>query len=244
MSAPALPEELPALSEGQRLLYTFTAPSRTMSDLRRNASWWVPWLLISIVSVAFVYAVDKKIGWGQVMETQVQSSPKSAEKMDSMPPAQREKVMKIQEASARYIGYASPVATLVMLVVVAGVLMGIFNFGFGAKLQFKEMMAVTAYSYLPSIVNSLLIIAIMFLVAPESFDIKNPIASSAGYFVPDTMPFAKGVLGAFDLFFLWQAFLMAVGISQLSKIKKGAAFGTIFGMVFLFKLAATALSSM
>ena len=58
----ALPEEpVPALSEGQRLLYTFTAPSKTMADLRRNASWWVPWLLVSIVSIAFCYTLDKKI---------------------------------------------------------------------------------------------------------------------------------------------------------------------------------------
>ena len=109
MSTAALPEDAtPALSEAQRLLYTFTAPSRTMADLRRNASWWVPWLLISVVSMAFVYALDKRVGWGQVMETQVQANPKSAEKMDKMPPEQREKIMKIQETSARVIGYAAP----------------------------------------------------------------------------------------------------------------------------------------
>lgn len=245
MSTPALPEEaLPALSEGQRLLYTFTAPSRTMADLRRNASWWVPWLLISLVSVAFCLTLDKKIGWGQVMETQIQANPKSAEKMDRLAPAQREKVAKIQEMSARVMGYASPVTTLLMLVVVAGVLLGVFNFGFGAKLRFNELMGVAAYGYLPSVLNSLMIILIMFFVAPDAFDIKNPLATNPGYFVPVTMPFLKGMLGAFDVFTAWQVFLLAVGISQLSKVKKGPAFAAIFGLVLLVRLAGAAFSSM
>jgi len=243
MSTPALPEEtVPVLSEGQRLLYTFTAPSKTMSDLRRNASWWVPWLLISVVSVAFCMTLDKKIGWGQVMETQIQANPKSAEKMDKMPPEQREKIVKIQEMSARVMGYAAPVTTLLMLVVVAGVLLGVFNFGFGAKLRFNELMGVAAYGYLPTILNSLLIILIMFFVEPEAFDIKNPLATNLGYFVPATMTFAKGILGAFDVFTLWQVFLLSVGVSQLSKVKKGVAFATIFGLVLLVKLAGAAFS--
>jgi hypothetical protein len=247
MSTAALPEDAtPALSEAQRLLYTFTAPSRTMADLRRNASWWVPWLLISVASIAFVYALDKRVGWGQVMETQIQANPKSAEKMDKMAPEQREKIMKIQETSARVMGYLSPVTALIALVVVAGVLLGLFNFGFGTKLSFKELMGVTAYGFLPSILSTLLTIVVLFFVEPGAFDLKYPVATSLGYFVPGTMPFVKTLLGAFDVFTLWQIFLLAVGIAQLSrlKVKTGTAFATIFSMVFLFKLGAAALGSM
>jgi len=247
MNTTAVPEEqAPALSEAQRLLYTFTAPSRTMADLRRNASWWVPWLLLSVVSLAFVYTLDKRVGWGQVMETQVQANPKSAEKMDKMPPEQREKIMKIQETSARVLGYAAPVTTLIALVVVAGVLLGLFNFGFGTKLAFKELMGVTAYGFLPSVLSTLLTIVVLFFVEPDAFDVKNPVAASVGYFVPATMPFLKTLLGAFDVFTLWQVFLLAVGVAQLSKlkVKTGTAFAAIFSMVVLFKLGAAALSSM
>jgi hypothetical protein len=245
MSTPALPaESAPALSEGQRLLYTFTAPTRTMADLRRNASWWVPWLLVSIFSVAFSYTVDKKIGWGQVMETQIQSNPKTAEKMEKMPADQREKIMKMQVTGARVAGYAGPVITLLMLAIVAVVLMGIFNFGFGTKLRFNDLMGVTAYSFLPSIFNTLLIILVMFFVEGDQFDIKSPLATNPGYFVPASMPFLKGVLGAFDVFTIWQLFLIAVGVSQLSKVKKGTAFITLFVLVVLFKVVTSALGSM
>jgi hypothetical protein len=245
MSTTALPEEvIPALSEGQRLVYTFTAPSKTMADLRRNASWWIPWLLISIVSVAFSFALDKRIGWSQVMETQIQSNPKTVEKMEKMPPDQREKVMKIQATSARVMGYASPVTILLGLVIVSGILLGVFNFGFGAKLRFDQMMAISAYSWLISIVNTLLMILVMFLVEADQFDIRNPVASNPGYFVPSSMPFLKTLLGAFDIFTIWQIFVIAIGVSQLSKVKKGTAFATMFALLFLVKLIAAGVASM
>jgi hypothetical protein len=217
-----------------------------MAELRRNATWWVPWLLLSIASIAFAYTLDKRIGWDQLMETQIQANPKTAEKMDKMPPAQREKITKIQETSARVLGYAAPVTILIALVVVAGVLLGLFNFGFGTKLSFKELMGVAAYSFLPSILSTALTIMVLFFVEPETFDLKNPAATSAGYFVPGTMPFLKTLLGAFDVFTLWQVFLLAIGISQLSKlkVKTGTAFAAIFSLVLLFKLVSAALGSM
>jgi hypothetical protein len=244
-STPAPPEEtVPALNEGQRLLYTFIEPSRTMADLRRNASWWVPWLLVSIVSIGFAFTVDKKIGWGQVIETQIQANPKTAEKIDKMPAEQKEKMLKMQAGFASAIGYAAPITTLIVLVVIAGVLLGVFNFGFGTKLRFGELLGVSAYSLLPSIIYTVLIIVIMFFVDADAFDVKNPVASSVGYFVPATMPFLKSVLGVFDVFTLWQVLLLSIGISQLSKVKKGTAFATIFGLFFLVKLVGAGLSAM
>lgn len=247
MSSPALPEEtLPALSEGQRLLYTFTAPSRTMADLRRNAGWWVPWLLVSVASIAFCFALEKRIGWEQVLETQLQSNPKTAAQFERMTPEQRHSAMKTQTAVASAIGYAAPLTTLFALVVIASILLGTFNFGFGTKLHFGELMSVSAYSLLPSILNTLLMILVLFLVEPENFDVNNPVATSIGYFVPQTLPFLKKMLSAFDVFTFWQVFLLAIGVSQLSrlKVKTGVAFAAIFSLFFLLKLAGAALGSM
>ena len=142
------------------------------------------------------------------------------------------------------MGYAAPLTTLLALVISAGILLGVFNFGFGAKLRFNELMGVTAYSFLPSILNSLLIILVMFFVDAERFDIKNPLATNPGYFVPPSMPFLKGTLGAFDVFTIWQLFLIAVGVSQLSKVKKSTAFITLFILVLLFKMVGAGLGSM
>jgi hypothetical protein len=42
------PEEPAPLSEGRRLIDTFFAPRKTFTDLRRNASWWAPYLIIAV----------------------------------------------------------------------------------------------------------------------------------------------------------------------------------------------------
>jgi hypothetical protein len=245
MSTPVLPvESAPALSEGQRLLYTFTAPSSTMADIRRKPSWWVPWLVVSIVSIAFCVALEKRIGWEQVMETQMQHNAKTAEKMEKMPADQREKIMKVQVSVAKGFAYASPVTVLVSTAIIAAVLLGIFNFGFGAKLRFGEMMAISMYSSLVSVIKTALMIVVVFMVEAEQYDIGNPVATNPGYFVPASMHVLKGVLGAFDIFTLWQIFLIAVGVSTLSKVKKWPAFAAMFGLFFLVKLVGAGLGSL
>jgi hypothetical protein len=245
MSTAALStESVPALSESERLLYTFTAPSRTMADLRRNASWWIPWLLVSIMSIAFTYTLEKRIGWGQAMETQIQSNPKLSAQLDKMSPEQRAQADKLRAVAGRISGYAAPIILLGGMALGAGILLGIFNFGFGAKLTFTEMMGVTAYSTLPGIINTALMILVMFLVAPDAFNIEHPIATNPGYFIPSTMPFLKTVLSAFDVFTLWQLVLIAIGVSQLSKVKRVPAFATMFSLLFVVKLVIAAFSSL
>jgi hypothetical protein len=38
----------------------FFAPSRVLADLRRNASWWAPFLIGALASLLFFYVVDRK----------------------------------------------------------------------------------------------------------------------------------------------------------------------------------------
>jgi hypothetical protein len=77
VSAPAPVPDSPVLSQGARILNTFIAPSKTFTDLARSASWWAPWLLISIVSLVFVYTMDRQIGFDQVTKNQIAISPRA-----------------------------------------------------------------------------------------------------------------------------------------------------------------------
>ena len=60
-TAVTVPADDKPLTEVERLVDTFVAPSKTFTDIRRNASWWVPWLLMSIFGLAMVFVVDKKL---------------------------------------------------------------------------------------------------------------------------------------------------------------------------------------
>ena len=77
---PVTPSPVPGtapLSEGARIVDTFIAPSKTFTDLRRSASWWAPWLLLSIVGMAFVFVVGRQIGFDQLAHNQINASARS-----------------------------------------------------------------------------------------------------------------------------------------------------------------------
>src|SRR5271163_2812818 len=93
LSAPVPEPESTALSQGARIIDTFIAPSKTFTDLRRSAAWWAPFLLMVIVSMLFVYTAGQKIGFRKIMENQMQAQPKQQERLEQLPPDQREERM-------------------------------------------------------------------------------------------------------------------------------------------------------
>src|SRR5207248_642900 len=111
----------PALSEAQRLLNIFLAPSRTFSGLRRNSRWWVPWIVIAVASLAFIAVIDQKVGFDQVAHTMVANSSRAAQ-MEQLPPDQRAQRYETIARFTRIIGYASPITTLIVFLIVAAIL--------------------------------------------------------------------------------------------------------------------------
>ena len=100
---PPTPEiEAPGLSEPERIIDTFVAPSKTMADIRRNASWWVPLIILTVFAWIFSYSVDKKIGWEQVVQNEIAKNPKAVERIDKMAPEQREQMMNLQVKISKY----------------------------------------------------------------------------------------------------------------------------------------------
>ena len=108
-----VPEATPPLSQGQRIINTFIAPSKTFADLRRSASWWLPFLLMSLVSLLYVYVVDQKIGFRKLAENQLQTTPKAAARMEQLPPEDRNRQMQGQTTGFRYFSYGYPAVILI-----------------------------------------------------------------------------------------------------------------------------------
>src|SRR3954470_6697917 len=129
MSTPTIsPEVQPGLSQGARLINVFIAPSKTFTDIRRNASWWVPWLLLSITTICFMQTVSAKIGYDQVNRNQIANSSR-ADKFDQLSPEQKAQQLKISSGILKVVGWAGPVSVLIATLIIAGLLMALFNFG-------------------------------------------------------------------------------------------------------------------
>ncbi len=239
------PQETP-LSEGQRLAYTFFAPSKTFTDLRRNASWWAPFLIIAIVSVLFGYVVDQKVGFRKVVDNVIQLQPKQAAQLENMPADRRERNLALQTTITKFITYGFPVIALLVYVIFTAVLFATLKFGASADVRFSRMFALVVYTRLPQILMPLL--AILSLLAGGSgdgFNIQNPVATNPGYFIgPEGSPVFRALLTPLDVLSIWSLVLTAIGITCITKVKRGTAFAVVFGWFAFVVLARVALAAL
>src|ERR1700722_3098775 len=185
-SAPTFSAEAAPLSEGARLVDTFVAPSKTFTDLRRNSSWWAPWILTSIFALIFVYAMQRQIGFEQITKNAIAQSSR-AEQFDKLPADQKAKQMAFSVTLTQYISYSTPVVILIIYAIIAAVLLGTFKLGLGPDLTVGRSFAIVKYASLPSRVGAVLGIVSLFAgVDPEGFNPKNAVATNPAYFMDPT----------------------------------------------------------
>jgi hypothetical protein len=243
------PESTPAsqasLSEGARIVDTFIAPTKTFTDLRRNAAWWAPFLLMVAVSTVFVYTAGQKIGFRKIMENQMQAQPKQQARLEQLPADQREEQLQKGAKFTQIISYAFPIITLIIWLIIASALFATFKFAAGADVSFKVSLAIVIYAALPLILKSLLaMLSVVAGMSPDSFSFQNPIASNPGYFMtPADNVFLYSLASAVDIFMIWTLVLTAIGFTCVSKVKRGTAYGIVFGWWLVFTLLGAAMGA-
>jgi hypothetical protein len=220
----------PGLSQVERVVDTFVAPSKTFKDILRDTSWWMPFLLLVLVSLGTSVVVEKQVGWSRVAENQIHQNPKQEEAMASLTPEQRASRMQVTGKIYRYTSYGSFVFILIFVAVFALIYWASFNFGLGAKTTFGQMFAVCMYASLPRLLTGLLsILTLLFGNSAESYDMRNPVGTNLAYFMPDAGPALKAALSFFDVIGLWQLVLLVIGTAIVAKVSTGKAAAVVVG---------------
>lgn len=243
--APSPTQEAAPLSQGARIINTFIAPSKTFTDLRRSAAWWAPFLLMTIVSIIFVYIAGQKIGFRKIMENQMQTQPRAQARLEALPADQRERQMEGGAKVTAVISYAFPVITLIIWLIIATALFATFKVAAGADVSFGVSFAIVIYAALPLMLKTILAtVSVLAGLNPDSFSFQNPAATNPGYFMnPADGVFLYGLATALDIFMIWTLALTAIGFTCVSKVKRGTAFAIVFGWWAVLTLGATALSA-
>jgi hypothetical protein len=220
----------PGLSQVERVVDTFIAPTKTFIDILRSTSWWLPFLLAIVVTLGVTSAIDKQVGFERVVENIIQSSPKQEEQLASLTPEQRTTRVTVMAKGYRYTSYASPIFILAFTALGALILWGSFNLGLGAQTTFVQMFCLWMYCSLPRLLGGLLtMVTLYFGGNAESFDLKFPVGTNPGYFVPDAAPWLKTLLGFFDVMGLWTLVLLVIGTAIVAKVSKGRAAAVVLG---------------
>jgi hypothetical protein len=247
---PTAPEPAgPGLSEPQRLVNTFIAPRKTFEDLKRNPSWWVPWLITGIFSIIFGAVAVQKIDIPRFLQQQIEKSPSAQRRLEQLTPEQRERGMAVQATIVKGTFFAFPVISLLSGLVIAAVLMAVFNFILGAEVPFQRAMAVVFYSYVPLIISTILLtVSILVSSDPNTIDITNPMPTNPGFFMdPLGNQFIYSIASSLDIFSIWVVTLLGLGFATTSSNRRpDAATGitTMFVVFAIFVLGRAAWKSM
>jgi hypothetical protein len=234
----------PGLSQVERVVDTFVAPSKTFTDILRSRSWWLPFLLIVVISWGVTFAVTSQVGWDRVVENQIQASPKQQDSLASLTPEQRTARVHGMSVGYKYTSYAFPVLVLIFSAIAALGLWATFNFGLGARTTFGEMFCVWMYCGLPKLLIGLLTILMLYVGGnAEGYDLKNPVGTNLGYYFPDVGAGIKAALGFFDVIGIWSLILLILATSIVAKVSRGKAAAVIIGwwvLILIISAAAAA----
>lgn len=236
------------LSQVGRVLDTFVAPSRTFQDILRDSSWWLPWLLGVLTTFAFAVAVQQKVGWDKTYNTLLlQSSAAQQDRMSQLPADQQASQKKVGAAFTKYVVWASPLLALLFAAIAAGVLLVTLNFALGGQAKFGQLFAVYIYATLPWVVQGLLTILVLFAgLDADAFNLKNPVGTNVGYFLPADSSKALIAFGtALDVLTIWTLILLTIGCAIVAKVKRSTAAMAVWGwwvVVTVVKVGIAAIS--
>ena len=236
------------LSQGERVIDTYIAPSKTFLDLRRDASWWLPCIMVLIFAIVAISLTFKKVGIDEMRDSMIRHMPKMQERMESAPPDQQAKMRASFESGIRRNFYVIPFSLLISGFLVGALYLATANFGFAGKATYWQMVAVFWYSQLPLILANILGVGLLLAgVGLENFNIQNPLGTNLGFYMDSGSPILVAILTALDIFSIWVFILQAIGISKVARISKGAGFAValIWWVIYtgVFKLLPAALFS-
>lgn len=220
--------EGPQLTEVQRVVDTFVAPTKTFIDIRRKATFWGPLVIMIVIAILFSFVVQQKVGWVRVFENNIHQTPAKEEKIESAPNV--ESIKAVSAKITAIVSYAYPVIVLIITAIFALLIWATINFGFGGTAKYGQVYAVSFYASLVVNIKFLLALIALFAgVAPDSFLITNPVGTNIGYYLSDAPLWLTSLCTHIDIFEIWSLVLTVLGVSIVARTSRAKAGIVVFG---------------
>ena len=83
------------MSEAARLAGVFFSPGKAFADIARRPRWWIPVILIAILSTIYLNAFTQRVGWESVIRPAIERTPNG----QNMTAQQREQAIRTAAGS-------------------------------------------------------------------------------------------------------------------------------------------------
>jgi Yip1 domain len=231
VSSPAVVSaEVPESNSVSRLFGVIFSPKETFESIARRPTWALPLVLGIVLALAVVWIFGHRGGWPSYFEKQTANSTR----FQQMPADQQQRVLEAQLKYAPPFALAEVVIALAAgAVLIAAVMLGLFNGLVGTKISFKNSLAVVTYGGVPGLISAVLAVLIVSLKDVTAIDLQNIVSSNLGAFLPSTSPrWMVSLFASVDIFAIWTFILMAIGYSAAAPKKLS------FGKALAYILAA------
>src|ERR1700727_1553327 len=197
-------QDAPHLSQIERVVNTFIEPSKTFQDIKRNRSWWLPFLILVVLGYGFCFAAVQHVGWESLTTNVLRSQPKNAERLDKGTPAEQAQMLSVTKGIMEGFMVGSPAVVLIVNALIALLLWGGFAFVLGGTTTYGEMFAVAIFAALPNALNSLISIVTVFASDPQGYNLNLPSPANLAYFLStDSAAWLLSIAKSLDIFSLW-----------------------------------------
>jgi Yip1 domain len=242
MSTAPVASDLPApeaqpqakISPFGRIIGVLFSPRPTFEDIVRKPSWVLPYVLLAITGATVGVGLDQRVNWREYISEQIEKSSRAAQ----LSADQKEQRIEVGAKIAPYTVYLGTViAPLVVIVIVAGIMLGAYNLLAGAGVNFSTAFGIVAHAYVPLAIAHLLFLVVLFLKPPGTLDLENPVATNLASFLPEGVPkWLDSVDKNIDIFTLWIVLLIAIGfgVTNARKLKGAKPYTIAFGMFIVW----------
>ena len=198
-----------------RIAGVFFSPRATFADVAARPRWFGALAVGSVVVIIALFALFRtEVGQQAWIDQQVRQS----ESFGRTIPDQQYQGM---ERIAPYIGYIVVCAYVIFIpiivAIISGILLGVFNALLGGDASFKQVFAVVAHAGLITTLQTVFAMPLDYMRQTLS----SP--TNLGVFVPflDETTFVARVLGTIDLFQIWWLVTLSIGLGVLYKRRTG-----------------------
>jgi hypothetical protein len=215
--SPAAPEPQPQMSAISRVFGVLFAPQKTFEDIVRKPSWLLPVALLTILSIAVSFGLNQRMNWRDFVSQQIEKSPQGSQLSAEQKEQRIEAGAKFAPISTYVFGTLGP---LFIALIFALVMWGAYSLLGGASTNFSTAMAITAHAFMTGLISSPLFLLVIFLKAPGTIDLDNPVATNLAAFLPDdSAKWLIALLKSFDVFTFWTLILIAIGFAATNPKK-------------------------
>lgn len=197
----------------------FHSPSDVFAR-RENGSFWVPMLVVTLL-IGVIFVATKGL-MQPIMDAEFQRGAAAA--MRKNPQITEEQMAKMKSfgetASSIFIFVLVPVGMFL-----TGIILWLVGKIFDARETLRTAIVVTAYAFVPRIVEAILNAVQALLLDASSMTSHYALTLSPARFLnPDaTSPVLLTLVGRLDLFTIWITVLLAIGLSVTGKIPRSRA---------------------